>query len=89
MTKTPSPQYDPRFCALAVKMAQTGSGFNEIAAKLGVTRATLFKWQKRHREFFTALTPAFKNDAWRKAIRKMQDRQTKRDLHREAPRGQT
>lgn len=65
MTSLPAPHpggrptdYRPEFCEQVVNLARIGMGRAEIAATLGVVRATLANWERAHPEFLAAMERA-------------------------------
>ncbi|HXF89583.1 MAG TPA: helix-turn-helix domain-containing protein [Xanthobacteraceae bacterium] len=51
-------KYDPSFCDLVLELGAAGKSKTQIAAALGVVRATLDNWADQHPEFLAALKAA-------------------------------
>lgn len=52
------PKYRPEFCASVIEMGKTGWSKAEMAAELGISRETLYAWEREHPEFSDALKRA-------------------------------
>ncbi|MDD4287495.1 MAG: hypothetical protein PHO20_00820 [Candidatus Peribacteraceae bacterium] len=48
--------YDPKYCTVAMRLGKNGGGIEELAAKLGVARKTVYAWMETHVEFGDAVT---------------------------------
>ncbi len=51
-------EYDPKMCQDAVAFGKLGYSKTAIAAKLGISRQTLYSWVKQHPEFLDAMEKA-------------------------------
>lgn len=57
--------YDPAMCERVIKYGEEGKSRAWIAAKLGITRGTLYEWMKSHPDFSDALDVAkLREQAW-------------------------
>ena len=50
--------YDPEFCDFVLDMGRAGKSKAQMAAGLGISRQTLWKWSETHPEFADALKEA-------------------------------
>ena len=59
-------EYDPAFCEKVIEIGKTGASVVEMAAEIGVDRATIERhWPEAHPEFFQAFTKAkILSQAW-------------------------
>lgn len=46
-----SKKYDPKFCQMLVDHGKKGLDFESFAAEIGVSRQTIYDWEKRFEEF--------------------------------------
>lgn len=44
-------KYDPRYCTQVIRYMAKGYSKDVVAAKLGISRDTLYEWCKAHQEF--------------------------------------
>lgn len=50
--------YQPEFCERVVEMGKEGLSIAQMAARLGVAKASIFDWANQYPDFSTALTNA-------------------------------
>lgn len=50
--------YDPSYCQIAIDYMKDGKHAIQLAAHLGVSKATLYNWANEHAEFLDALNSA-------------------------------
>lgn len=48
------PDYRPEYCEMLIEHMRQGGSFESFAATAGVTRATLYNWEKKYPEFLDA-----------------------------------
>jgi len=51
-------KYRPQMCDTVIECGRRGMGLAEIAAELGVTRDTLWRWRGEHQDFSNAINAA-------------------------------
>jgi hypothetical protein len=57
--------YSIEYCDTVIDLGKEGYSFTEMAAHIGVAKATLHRWRDAHEEFRTALTHAMSlSQAW-------------------------
>lgn len=44
-------KYDPKFCEMLIAHGRKGLDFESFAAEIGVSRTTLYDWEKKFEEF--------------------------------------
>lgn len=47
-------KYLPEYCQLVISMGGNGMAISQVAAEIGVRRATIYNWQKQYPEFADA-----------------------------------
>lgn len=64
--------YDPAFCERVIEMGSKGYSLAQMAGCFGVTRQTMWNWEKEHPAFFDALSRAKELSLgwWEEAIRR-------------------
>ena len=67
-------KYDFRYCAIARQLGERGATYPQIAEAIGVSMRHLMKWENEHREFFDALTPAYKHILRRQIAARLEQR---------------
>lgn len=48
-------KYRPEFCQVAIDVLSSGRSYAALAAELGVGKASIYDWEKKHQGFSTAL----------------------------------
>ena len=51
-------KYKPEYCEQIIKFMSKGKSLTAFSAKIGVTKKTVYNWEKRHPEFERALALA-------------------------------
>ena len=51
-------KYKPEYCEQIIELGKQGFSYSEIAAELGVDKASLYDWAAAHEDFSTALRAA-------------------------------
>ena len=44
-------KYKPKYCALLVDMMKQGKSYQQVAAEIGVSKVTMWRWRDKHPDF--------------------------------------
>jgi len=58
-------KYDKKFCKTVVELMKDGCSITEVAAEIGITKETIYRWKERYQEFSDAINVGTQlSEAW-------------------------